>query len=769
MRFFLTFIFGGFFISSLALAKDFIQTGTSVSHFYGARSVFINPAALAFENELNGTHFQSSFSWGSGFKQDDLALGLSWGGLGFGVDRSNTNAESRTRYSLVSSLALGPWIFLGNRLGIHSDAGTSPGFTQWDLGLQIRPSPYFSIGAQANRIGRDSLYTFGVALKPLKPLILWADFETRHQGFGQDWNYQSTLSLEILRGLFFQGGYDKTEKIHLGFQWDLGKASLFGIGRSEGGEKAFVSHVQFHPSEKANFLQSEKTLEVSLDSNLKESVEASTLLSSGKLSFSELLFKIQTASRKPEVKSIFVEIKYFPLGLSAALEMFQALWEARKSGKLVHVSLENARLKEYLIASAGHQISMVPSSSIEWAGPKSERYYLKGTLDKVGIEAEIIAKGSYKSAPETFNRKSASEKSRENIEQNLKEAEEEIKAALQITGRANETVWKKATQLGLLSAQEALELKLVDKIQPIETAKKHSSGSFVASQLEENRTDFALPPEIALIVASGDIVREKVRLLGLFGSEQITPDTLSYQLEKAKNDKRIRAIILRVSSGGGDVLSSHLIATQVEELRKTKPVIVSMGDVAASGGYFISVPASGVVASPLTLTGSIGVFTGKPNLNGLFKKMDLKKEIFTFSPYPNLFNEAEEWSQAERRIIEKQVSHYYQTFISYVASHRSISIEKVENAAQGRVWWGRKALSLNLVDDIGGMARAFQLAQEKAGIRNFALRVIYPQTGFFNALSETVFMKEPLQLYGALKPYLLSDKPFLFWWDQNIH
>lgn len=775
MKLFIKLLFGVFLFPSLVRAKDFVQTGTSVSHFYDARSVFINPAALAYEKELNGTHVRSSLSWASQHNQSELAVGLSWGGLGFGVDYSNLKSEPRTRYSLVSALSLSPKIFLGNRLGFNSATSSSEGFTQWDVGLQIRTSPYLVFGALANRVGPNSSYSFGVGLKPMNKITFWTDVETSQRNFGKDWNYQSTLSLELFRGLFLQGGYDKTEQIHLGFQWDLGKASVFAMGQSDGDERNYISHAHFNPTEKPNILQSERTLQITLDSNLKEAVEPPTLFSRGKPSFSEVLYQIHQSKEEPETKSIFVEIKTFPLGLGCALELFQALWEARKAGKLVHVSLENARLKEYLIASAGHHISLVPSSSIDWSSPKSERYYLKGTLDKLGVEAEIVAQGGYKSAPETFVRKTASKKSRENIEQNLLEVEKELKTALQLSGRVTETNWKKAIQLGLLSGKDALELKLVDKVQSIEIAKNPFMRMSETNLFSENRSDLALPPQIALVVASGDITREKIRLLGFFGGEQITPDTISHQLDEAKKDPRIRAVVLRVSSGGGDVLASHLIADQVEALKKIKPVIVSMGDVAASGGYFISAPATQVVTSPLSLTGSIGVFSGKPNLSGFFKKIDLNKEIITYSPYPNLFNEAQKWSKAELKVIERQVSQYYETFINYVASHRSMTPERVEIAAQGRVWWGRKALLLKLVDDIGGLNRAIELAQKNAGIRDYVLKVISPPTGFIDAISETFFVKQQggenllknETIYGALRPYLLSDKPFLFWWDQG--
>jgi len=768
MKRFLSLLFGGILGGVACAAKDSLQTGTSVSHFYEARSLFINPAALSYESELNGTHFLSSFSWGSRGNENELAAALSWGGLGLGIDRQWLNSEPRVRYSLAGALALNPWLFVGNRIGITRSTGISEGFTQWDLGFQWRPSSAFALGALVNRLSSSPSFSFGVTLKPAARLMLFADFETPSQGFGRQWNYQSTASFEIFRGLYFQTGYDKVQKSHFGFQWDLGKSSLFGTVRSEAGEKTYIAHAQFVPFEKSSFVTAKRTMEITLDSSLKETKWSPSLFMASEPCFSEVLNQIYSSVSQPDIESISLEIKSFPLGLGSALELHEALWRARKAGKIIHVSLENARLKDYLIASAGHSILLAPSSTLEWSLPKSERYYLKGTLEKLGMEAEIVAQGAYKSAPESLTLKKASSKSRENIEQNLKEAEGEIKKAIQRSGRVTDERWEKALRTGLISPGEALKLGLIDKIQVFQNGDSDRSSHW--------QQDLSLPPQIALISASGDIVRDKMRLLGFLGGGQITPEEVSQQVEIAKKDPRIRAVVFRVNSGGGDVLASHLIAQQVEALAKVKPVIISMGDVAASGGYFISAPAHAVVASPLTLTGSIGVFSGKPNLSGLYKKIDLNKEIITRSPYPGLFDESEKWTPSEREVIQKQVSYYYQNFLEFVSSHRTIPLDQMDRVAQGRVWFGGKALQHKLVDDLGGLSRALQLAQQKAGMDRFSLKVLAPRGRFLDSLSEAFFVKQHTEEklfaektpYTALKPSFISDQPLLYWWDQKI-
>lgn len=767
----------GFIASSIALSKESLQTGTSVSHFYDARSVFTNPAALSFQKELNGSGLLSSLSWGWREQNDDFALGLGWGGIGLGVESLSTkNLEYFNRYSLASSVALSSWMFLGSRVGLSTASPSKEGITSVDLGLQIRPSAFFSFGFLVNKLNRpnqnglklDSDYTFGVTLKPLDKLILWMDFETRTTGFGSNWNYQGTVSYEILRGLHLQAGYDKTDRAHFGIQLNLGTSSLFATARPEKAERVVVSHAQFAPFEKPTLTPTYDALHLRVDASLKEMGEPDNLFSTGNESFSEMILKIKTAENKSETKAIFVELDTFPLGMGAAHEFFEALWRAREKGKFIYVSLGNARLKEYLIASAAHSISLAPSGSLEWMGPKSERYYLKGTLEKFGVKAEMVSKGAYKSAPETFTALKASEKSRENIFQNLQDAETEIRKSIQRSGRVTDALWTQAKQLGILSARTAQNLKLIDQLQDSKQVRESLLGSLrLGDELRQGSQNLSLPPKIALVIASGDIVREKMKVLGLLGGSQITPDQISKQFEQIKRDKNIKAVVLRISSGGGDVLASHLIATQIQDLSRIKPVVISMGDVAASGGYFMAAPSTAIYSSPLTVTGSIGVFTGKPNLAGLYKKLDLNKEILTQSPYPGLFSESQDWSKAEKEIIERQVGEYYQNFVQFVSESRKLPLDKVEGLAQGRVLLGRRALEGKLIDGTGGLSAALEEAQRQAGLSHFVVKVIYPPSKFLDSVTDLFFIRDSNILEG-LKPGLISDKPFLYWSGETI-
>jgi protease-4 len=522
---------------------------------------------------------------------------------------------------------------------------------------------------------------------------------------------------------------------------------------------------------KSSSIRPKSTLSVTLDSSVKESGEAASFFTKAEESFSELVWRIEEAIQDPSIKTIYVDLQNFSLGMGSASELFEILWKARNQGKWIHVSLGSARLKEYLIASAAQSISLSPSGNIELLGPKSERYYLKGVLDKLGIEGEFVTKGAYKSAPETFTQKKASEKSRENTLQNLAEAEEEITKLILRSGKISSKNWDKARKLGVLSAEEALKLELINSIgTPYEEKSKTTHSHAIVETAKLASDSLVLPPKIAVIVASGDIVRERMKLLGVLGGNQITPEKMKQQIDRVQSDPSIKAVVIRVSSGGGDVLASHLIANLIQDLNKTKPVVISMGDVAASGGYFIAAPASFVLANSLSLTGSIGVFSGKPNLSGLYEKIDLNKEIISRSPYPGLLSEAKAWTKEERDIIQRQVDQYYKTFLEFVSKNRNIEIEKVESAAQGRVWLGGRAKEKFLIDDIGGTVQAIERASRLTNLDAFQIKWVYPTGNLLDALSPFGNVKQgDNQLLKELRMGLLSDEPFLYWTSENLN
>jgi len=469
---------------------------------------------------------------------------------------------------------------------------------------------------------------------------------------------------------------------------------------------------------------------------------------------------LETAKNDNRVKLIVVELDAFPLGLGAAQDVYSALKRIKASGKQVEVYVGNAGIKEYLIASVANKIHMDPDGELRLLGLRSSQYFLKGTFDKVGIKGEFLAKGKYKTAPEMFTRETASEINRQATLERLKAAEKELLKLFSESRNINSAKWRRILEHALYGANDAKNAGLIDNVESFASGIKDVDKRYwLRTNLNKQKEDLYLPPKIAIIVAQGDILQKQVPFLSLLGEPQVTPSKLAKRFSRALRDPRTKAIVLRVNSPGGEILASHEIASLVESAKEKKLVVVSMGDVAASGGYMISAPADKIYAQPLTITGSIGVFLGKFNLGQLYKKVGLNKEILSHSPYADLFSEHKGWSPKQKNIMIRRLDQYYEGFVSFVARKRNLSLDKVEAAAQGRVWLGAQAKSKSLIDVEGSYLAAIRDTAAQVGLETGEYEIwgVKERRGLFDfGVGDSVLVRgEPSdthlpQLFGEL-------------------
>ncbi len=756
------------------------QPTTSVSHAYGSRSVFTNPAALGYETALNGAGWFTAYTTGIG-AQGDHSLSLSYGLLGVAAEWINDGPTKFNRYSLGFGAPMGPYVFWGARYQFtRAQAIPLRNFNSFDLGLQIRASRYVSFGLLGQTLNQPTVsgtkipfnLVAGIVVRPVDPVELTLDIDTTGTPLGKTFGYDANVRVEVLRGLKLAAGYHHTQKWQLGIQFNLSLGSFFSVVQPDPSGENFIfgGQTSFRPYPTS--LSGTDTLEVALESGLREEPVEGNWFSRSRPSLYEILKKLKTAQKSPDFSRIIVRIEEFPLGLAAAEEVFGALRELREHGKTVEVYLGNASLKEYYIASAANRVVMEPSSELRLLGFKYSRYYLKGTLDKVGIEGELFAKGKYKSMPEMFTRKDASPLMREESLRQLKKLEEIFLASVKNT-RLTPEKWKQALAQGVYGADEAKAAGLIDEVSSFDVDK--DAKTFATSKrVDRYRDNLQLPSRIAIIPASGDIISQKSPLLAISGQYQIFPEKLEAYLEEATSDPLTKAIVLRVSSGGGEILASQQIATLVEKAKKKKPLVVSMGDAAASGGYMISAPADAIFANSTTLTGSIGVFLGKASLSGLYKKIDLHKEILSHAPYAGLYSEHKSLSDAEKRIFVRRLDDYYDHFVRYVANKRGLDMPKAESAAQGRVWLGEEAEAQKLIDYKGGYLQAVEHAAKLAGLApdQFDTYILGTKLPLFSVFgedgwiqSEPGFLSSPAVSELARQVYWAASfekQPFLY-------
>ncbi|HXF42339.1 MAG TPA: signal peptide peptidase SppA [Pyrinomonadaceae bacterium] len=471
-----------------------------------------------------------------------------------------------------------------------------------------------------------------------------------------------------------------------------------------------------------------------------------------KESFTSLLTQLRKAKADQRISGVLLEINFPDIGWGRASELRDAIQDVRSSGKPVYAYMEFGTNKEYYIATAADKIFLPPSGDLWINGLAAEAMFFKGTLDKLGVEAEVIQIGpKYKNAPDQYTRKEMGEGQREVINAILDEYFDKYTAAIsQARSKAPEDV-KAIIDNAPYTATQAKELGLIDGAlyrEDVDEEFRKALGYAQDQKLKVIRSSkyrdissdsigLNKGERIAVIFASGTINSGKSND-GTWGDPSTGSDTVVKAVNDAAEDDSIKAIVLRVDSPGGSALASDLMWNALENAKAKKPVVVSMGDVAASGGYYISCNASKIVAQPTTITGSIGVFAGKPIVRGLYDWLGITNEYILRGKNAGIFRETEKWTPEERKKMEEQVGHiYYDNFLPKVARGRKMSTEQVDAIGQGRVWTGSQAKSNGLIDEFGGLERAIQIAKELANLPpdKDVKRVVFPAPRpFFESL-----------------------------------
>ncbi len=474
------------------------------------------------------------------------------------------------------------------------------------------------------------------------------------------------------------------------------------------------------------------------------SSELPAFLERRKASVRTLVESLDRAARDPRIKSVVLRTAGLEgAGFGKVQELRDALIRFRKSGKPAYAHLEFAGNKEFYLASACDKIYAVPTALLEVTGLAAEVTFYKGTFDKVGVEAQFVGVGKYKNAPNQFTESGFTAPHREQMEAMLDSLFTQYVEALSESRHKTQAEVRALIDQGPYDARRALQAGLVDELvyadeleERLKGADKVTPGRYVRSA--HGGLGFDGRPKIALIYAVGTIVTGEGSE-GPFGGPYAGSDTVARALREARQDASIRAIVLRVDSPGGSGTASDVIWREVELARKAKPVVVSMGDVAASGGYYIAMGSDEIVAQPGTITGSIGVFGGKFSLERLYDKVGLTHERVVRGKNAALFSDARPWNAEERAKVESLMVSFYDDFLDKAAEGRKMKREAIHAVAQGRVWTGTEALEKGLVDKLGGLDVALEAAKFRAKIgrgQEVSLVVLPEHKSWFEKLME---------------------------------
>ncbi len=435
-----------------------------------------------------------------------------------------------------------------------------------------------------------------------------------------------------------------------------------------------------------------------------------------------ILSTIKRASEDGRVQALILRI--FPSGAGAAKcgEIRAALGSFRETGKKVIAYSPVLVGNHYMLACGADSIFMPPSGYLVIPGPASSAVFIRGMLDKLGINPNIHRIGDYKSAAEMITETGRTPESRRMTQWLLEDMYEGFVASVASDrGRSEDTV-RTWIDRGLYSPRRALENGLIDGMRHWDQVRGSLEGGDVGIIPASDYLKGYGPaygsgsgPAVAVVHAQGEIVMGE-RGWDAFTGQTAGTETVIRELKRARRNGRIKAVILRIDSPGGDGIAGGMISREVEMTSRVKPVVVSMSDVAASGGYEIAYRADRIIAMPSSITGSIGSITGKMNMRGLYGKIGVTKDEMGVGDNALILSDYRDFSESEWDVLREEHWEFYRNWIEEIARFRDMRIGEVDSVARGRVWTGRQAEEVGLVDGTGGIDRAFEVACELAGI-----------------------------------------------------
>ncbi|CAL2077280.1 protease IV [Tenacibaculum sp. 190524A05c] len=449
-------------------------------------------------------------------------------------------------------------------------------------------------------------------------------------------------------------------------------------------------------------------------------------LDSEKLSLDKVLNAIENAQLDDNIKGISIKTNAIGAGMAQTQAIRKKLEEFKESGKFIYAYNDVYSQKNYYLSSVADSLFLNPVGQIDFSGLSSEILYYKDFEDKYGVKMEVVRHGKYKSAVEPYLENKMSDANREQITSFLTSIWSEF------TSNISKTRNISVEQLNLIAdnsegrnAELALKNKLIDGIiyKDEYTEKLNNAVDTKSNTIDlmdyiksgKGRISSTAKDKIAVIYAQGQI------MYGEGNEDVIGQGMINRAIKKAVKDKKVKAIVLRVNSPGGSALASELIWRELELAKKEKPLVVSMGNLAASGGYYIACNADVIVAEPTTITGSIGVFGALPNAYELSQKMGINAEQVSTNKSAS-YSLFEPMDQKFYDVTKEGVEQIYTTFVNRVATGRKMTFEKVDAIAQGRVWTGKEALENGLVDELGGLEDAINAAVQLADIKSYRIR-----------------------------------------------
>jgi len=772
-----------------AFTDTWLMGASSVAVNDDATALFINPAGLGI---YGGSNTYASVSM-AGKDVLGVSLAAKMGPLGLGYSRQHmwkpgddSDAGLRPSGNAVdvyyAGLALGDqrsfsvgfdYRWFRPQFGERKKTGT------WDLGATYRPMNSLSVGAAVRNLsehdvvgdgssddgdaarGTRTTYVAGLAVRPMgNRLTLMADASVeRDQDLG-DAIYTAGVEAEVSDGMVLRGslqsypdGDERGQEFSAGVWFSMGRIGAGGSYRSLESASDDILGFGFTTNDerqRALFRSGGKVAEIKVAGPLSDFRPGWSLLGEPRKSAQAVIRDIRKAGADESVDCILLNIK--PLGgtfLGGPSAIVQEIRDEvvrvkSEHGVAVVAFLEyGAGTPEYFLASACDRIMVHPSTGIEGLGNYVTVNRYTGTTEKLGIEWDYISAGKYKSTFHSIGGPPLTDEQRAEVQELEDAIYDELIAAVMEGRGLSRTEAESVCDGRIFIPDKAVEAGLVDDIGTYEDAKAVAlelAGGDVPEEREGIETvnvaswkdreyDWGKKPVIAVVGAYGGIQEGRGGTDPLRGGQSIGSESLVKALKSARKDPDVDAVVLRVNSGGGSGLASDIIWYETVKVAKEKPLIVSMGNMAASGGYYIAIEGEKIFVEPLTVTGSIGVVGMMPVIAELYDKIDATHETFKSGEHADQFSLMRKLTDEEREMADEVITWFYDDFVEKAAEARGMSEERLHELAQGRVYMGSQALENGLVDERGGLSAAIDYACERAGVAREGAKVVYYREG----------------------------------------
>lgn len=607
--------------------------------------------------------------------------------------------------------------------------------THWDVGAIVRLGRWASLGGVGQDLNRKGgRFGAGGAVRPLGPRVTFFSeaYFTPFQPF-------AGLEVELIPGLKFGARVKLGTKDNFGFiagwKLSLGRLGIGVLGSPEPVRVAGLVRIS-QDLHRSILPPRPRLLELRLRGPIADQKPGMSLIGKVRTTTYSLLDLLERARIDRSITGMVLMLEGEEFNFPQAQELRRALGEFRQAGKKLFVYAPSLGVIGYYLASSADRVIIHPMGDVVIPGVSVRVPFVKGALDKLGIKTEVYRYGRYKSAVEVFTEESLTIANREQLEAMVDGIYDDFVQAVSIGRKLEPEVVESLVSRAIFRADEAKRVGLVDTLCYEDELDSLIMREFKGKQkvgekwLRDAKVvveSWEEPGEIAVIYATGTIVRGEGRTDFLTGEQKVGATTLSRAIKQAARNKKVKGIVLRVDSPGGDGFASDQVWRELELVKRKKPIVVSMGTMAASGGYYISCNADKIFALPGTITGSIGVFNLRIVTEEFYNKLGIRRQMVKSGEHADLLSDIREATPLEDSIIQSQVEWFYQQFISKVAQGRNLTVETVDSVGQGRVWLAKDAKRRGLVDSIGGLMEAIDYCRQKAKLGKDYRLEFYPK------------------------------------------